>query len=272
MEPILQAIINVIPIIRAIYPYDCMVAVADKERFICYSPGDRLRTEDPTGKPLVPGDGLWEAVNRGEKFKSIVPESVWGFLFKSITVPVEDAAGNIVGAVGLGHGLEVQETLHDSAQAIAASSQQINASSQELSANAQTLSERLQKLHIAANIMTTSIDQSDHILTFITGIARDSNLLGLNASIEAARAGDNGRGFSVVAEEIRKLSVLSTSSVRETRTILDEIKKEIHKFKVEITDADVISTHQAAATEEIVKAIESLSSLADRIQSIAFIV
>lgn len=79
---------------------------------------------------------------------------------------------------------------------------------------------------IAATITTLAqfARRIDDIITSVGEIATQSNLLALNASIEAARAGVHGRGFAVVAEEVRSLSRQSTQASQQVRAILEEIQ------------------------------------------------
>ena len=67
------------------------------------------------------------------------------------------------------------------------------------------------------------------IINVINEIADQTNLLSLNASIEAARAGDAGRGFAVVASEIRKLADQSKESVNNIISIIEGIQEDTHK-------------------------------------------
>lgn len=85
---------------------------------------------------------------------------------------------------------------------------------------------RAQVSAIAGTILALAqfTQRIDDIISSVSEIATQSNLLALNASIEAARAGSGGRGFAVVAEEVRSLSRQSTQSARQVRAILGEIQ------------------------------------------------
>ncbi|QJC89863.1 Methyl-accepting chemotaxis protein TlpB [Bacillus subtilis] len=90
-----------------------------------------------------------------------------------------------------------------------------------------TIDQSVQKAEAVVKGLETKSQDITSILNVINGIADQTNLLALNAAIEAARAGEYGRGFSVVAEEVRKLAVQSADSAKEIEGLIQEIVREI---------------------------------------------
>jgi len=85
--------------------------------------------------------------------------------------------------------------------------------------------------------LNIKLQQVGKIADFIGEMARQTNLLALNASIEAARAGEYGKGFGVVAEEVRKLADGSAKSATEILEMIDLVKVESHKLQETITES-----------------------------------
>ncbi|WP_412856324.1 methyl-accepting chemotaxis protein [Bacillus sp. 179-C3.3 HS] len=91
------------------------------------------------------------------------------------------------------------------------------------------IDQSVKKAENVINSLESKSKDITQILGVINGIADQTNLLALNAAIEAARAGESGRGFSVVAEEVRKLAVQSSDSAKEIEDLIQEIVLEIGK-------------------------------------------
>jgi len=154
--------------------------------------------------------------------------------------------------------LELSGGIREQARSITQMAQQ----AAELSQNGQTtIREAIQGMDeiraqvsaIAGTILALAqfTQRIDEIISSVGDIATQSNLLALNASIEAARAGVHGRGFAVVADEVRTLSQQSTQAARQVRAILGEIqsamKETIRATEVGLqgVDGGVTMTQQA---------------------------
>jgi methyl-accepting chemotaxis protein len=106
------------------------------------------------------------------------------------------------------------------------------------------------------------------ITELIKQISNQTNLLGLNASIEAARAGEQGKGFSVVAQEVQKLSNNTSDAVEQIEKIIEDINKSVRDIVLSINKMSEKIQSQAAVTEEINSSTENIHEMSGRLLSL----
>ncbi len=116
-------------------------------------------------------------------------------------------------------------------------------------------------------------DQIDRLVSVIADISEQTNLLALNAAIEAARAGEQGRGFAVVADEVRNLATRSASSSQEIGQLIRNIVEATDQVVQIMTDstsqANDTATTSEAAGKSMHRVLEHMRIINEQVQSVA---
>ncbi|MCU7977439.1 methyl-accepting chemotaxis protein [Shewanella sp. SW36] len=124
----------------------------------------------------------------------------------------------------------------------------------------QSLAEQLNSSAAVVNELERDSETIGSVLDVIRGIAEQTNLLALNAAIEAARAGEQGRGFAVVADEVRNLAMRTQSSTQEIANIIQTLQTRTRSI-VQLMESSqkqgVESAEQAASAGALLKLINN---------------
>lgn len=166
------------------------------------------------------------------------------------------------------HVKHVKETIHTAQKSLLLAQDLLN----------ETIAQLDDMVHAESNIndrlnqLSHDTDQVKSVLDVISDIAEQTNLLALNAAIEAARAGEHGRGFAVVADEVRKLAERTQKSLVETNATINVIVQSIqdicgqmnHNAK-RIHDLGAFSTKVSTQTIDAVSLLDESVSATDEV-------
>jgi len=144
----------------------------------------------------------------------------------------------------------------------------ISLGSEQLTISAADINENQKKLNNEIFNVKKLSEDINQILELINNISSKTNMLGLNAAIEASRAGESGRGFSIVANEIRKLSLSSKETVSKIKEITSHIQSSVD-VAIKTSDTILTSTEdQSAAILATSASIESILHLSEDINNL----
>ena len=265
---ILDAFHTLFPYLPILFDENINLSLVENGKFIA-SAEHNVNLNIKIGEPVPEGGAAYDALQTGKVIVKDVPKEVYGFPFKAYAIPIKDDNNNVTGLILAGKSLEKSNQLSMMSQELSAALQQITSSSQQLLAGVQTTLEANRSILEEANEARREAQETDNVIKFVKTISTNTNILGLNASIEASRAGNAGKGFAVVAQEIRKLSQSTNESIKRIDEVLKKMGASVNRTSDKITELNEFYQGQSAAFEEINRSIEKLNETAQTMEELS---
>ena len=201
-------------------------------------------------------------VVRGDK-------ATFGLPYIATAVPVHDETGNVVGGAVIIESVEQQDRLKEMAEKLADTTSSLASTSEEISAQTQEISALSRIMSLAAAESQGRLKETDEVVGLIKAVSGQTNMLGLNAAIEAARVGEQGRGFGVVADEIRKLAKSSGESIKKIESTLRTIREDSEKNYEQTRRIDEVIPQVAQAITLVASNVQEVNEMARSLNEMA---
>lgn len=256
---ILESLVYAMPFVRQMFRDDVSISINDHEKVLYFAEANGLEIGVKVGDELHEDYKDFKMLtNRDSRTVARMPGDLQGRPFDAILIPIQEN-DQVVGILGVNYALDNHITLEKliseneaTINALLGGIQQIAAHSEELSAT----SEEILRNSKQAAENSVSVTKVTNV---IREVSEQTNLLGLNAMIEAARVGDLGSGFGVVASEVRKLSDHTKQAASDIETSLGSVQDSMKHMELEIGQITTATVDQAQLVSEFMQSIEQLS-------------
>lgn len=268
---LLEHLPEVARVLVKLFPGGMAFYATDLERFICKEIHIFDAPMVQVGAEFRKGGPADRAIQTKQMQLLDLDESMYGAAMRVACVPVfdDDDPTKVVGTVGMAVTRRREFAVRNATENFLRGLTEISAAIEETATAAASINQSEKMLNEEIARIYQISEEIVKVLDFIKSVADETKMLGLNAAIEAARAGDAGRGFGVVAEEIRKLSETSKETTEKIRNLTKDIEQRITSA-IKSSEVTVrASEEQAAATEEITASIEEMTSLAEELSRLA---
>lgn len=265
---ILERIVLDLPLISQLFDQDVYITIMDTQGIIQgFSVPDGVAPAMQIGDAFHDSSGAFqEVIKTGKAKHNRLPKEVMGEVFEGILVPIKDN-GEVIGCIICSHSADTKEKVMEIAVKFQNSMHDVNASMQTIVEGIDNLTAILDNMGNITSNVEGDVQEAVGVVGKISGNASRSNILALNASIEAARSGEYGRGFTVVATQMGKLSKDSGNSAKEIKATLDTITEHLISIVAFMKDANDITREHINNITKIQEVLDETIVLAEKLEN-----
>lgn len=259
MEKEFKSLIESVDIIKELFEEDTSVSIEDNDAILFVSHGSRMKLPVKVGKKLK-DDVVRDKLKKEKKtIRVVLNKEEHGVDIRIVKVPIINNKGEIIGAFSLNRNNQKESSIRSISNGLMSSLEETSNTINKISDSAVELSNNLNTVIEKTKLVEDTIKKSSEAVKLIESISKQTNMLGLNASIESSRAGEYGKGFSVVASEMRKLAELSRESSKEISVSLLEMQNSMESILKSINELGKIADKQADSTKEVSISIDEIA-------------
>jgi uncharacterized protein YoxC len=268
-EDILNNLNYLLPFISSLFGDDVSMLVSDKEKILKV-----VRHDSSVGSTYGEGDLLpsdipaYQCMKENRTVVNNLSKEYFGIPLKAAATPIKNRDGKIIGSIAIGK-RDWGNDIDTHAETFVSSFNEISNVVNSVASGIQDVAKSSNDILNEINKTNEDMKKTNEIIDFVRNVSKQTNLLGLNAAIESARAGEMGKGFSVVSNEIRNLATSTNQSINEITTVLNNLRLSVENITSKVYENNQLFEMQAANIEEINSSISELNNTAQIIKQIA---